>query len=215
MKILSTILSIGLLMFALPARADVVVAHDDVHGFTMAYPDTWARVSNQQPDDELTIYAPANGDNAFCRMRVRDDARYRIYPARFGHAIQRDAVSYNFWNDYLSEFFAARAIKIKDDAGLGRGFASFAEVSFVGDNWPREHRRGVMFASLYGNRMYIAECSSAANAFSNWHEIFMGIIKSIDFEKTVFEVPSGNYRDFLQDPTLFIANEKAVDLYAY
>lgn len=215
MRCLSTVLSIALLAFSQAAHADVVVAQDDVNGFSLSYPDTWHRVSDQLPDDKLTIFAPENGDNAYCRMKVREDSRYAIYPARYSRAVQHTAVSKEFWDEYLSEFYFARPISIRNDAGLGRGFASFAEVSFVGDNWPRMHRRGVMAASLYGNSLYIAECSSSAEAFSAWHETFMGIIKSIDFEKAIFEMPSGHYRDFLGDRTILISNEKAVDLYAY
>ncbi len=215
MRFLSTVLSIALIMLAQNAWAGIFVVDSGDSGVTLSYPDSWHRVSPQLPDEEIVIDAPDNGDSASCRVRVRDDRRFAIYPVRYSRAIQHEAVSKEFWGDYLSEFYYANPISIKDDVGIGRGFASMADVSFYENHPVPVMKRGIMFASLYGNRLYIAECSAQQDAYPAWHPTFMEILKSIDFKKMEFETPTGHYRNFLNDRTLLIHNEKPVDLYVY
>ena len=40
----------------------------------------------------------------------------------------------------------------------------------------------------------------------------MGIVKSVDFEKVVHELPSGNYSNFLADEELVINGAKKVEV---
>lgn len=197
-------LAIGAFFSALglsAARADVVWWQDADTGLFLSWPDTWQPLTNADPDDVVTVAAPSAEDMARCRVRVRSDRRYTIYPARYEWAIQRVAYSKQFWYDYLEgEYREATIRQFGEPAGLGRGFASYALADFTepgpgGDAL----RRALMTASLYDGKAYIVECSSLAGAYGRWEPMFRSLIKSVDFKKTLHEIPSGHYRSFLQD----------------
>jgi hypothetical protein len=61
-------------------------------------------------------------------------------------------------------------------------------------------KRGLMFASLYHDKAYIVDCSAEESVYEKWRPAFMGVVKSVDFEKVVHELPSGNYRNFMAGP---------------
>lgn len=184
------------------ANAEIFYWQDDGSKASVVYPDTWRIVHNQKPDDVLTIMAPS--DNAFpmCRLRVREDRRHVIYPQRYSKNIQHIDYSSDFWQDYVGEFRAANLGAVHDNAGLGKGFGSYADISFISDAGPKMQRRGVAFVSLYRDKAYIFECSAEASSYEQWHGSFMKIASSIDFRKEIYEFPGGNYRHFLADPVI-------------
>lgn len=187
------------------AHADHNIYRDPKTGLSLSYPDDWHVVNNADPDDIMTVMAPSGRANATCRVRERDDARYAIYPSQYGRAIQHVAVSLDFWNAYLKEYDGSAIDTLQDEAGLGRGWASYIEASYWSAvEGPYMPRKALALASLYDNHLYIVECSAHRDAFTWWEASFMDIAKSIDFEKGPHETIEGNFRDFLSDNhTLF------------
>lgn len=188
-----------LTMFTAPqaAKADYFVWRDAGSGMSLTFPDTWQVVSNADPDDVLTVMAPAGRANAQCRVRARADARYAIYPPRFDWAIQKVDFSYDFWMRYLGEYDDAQILTSQNGAGLGRGYAGYAAASYKSPvPGPYMNRRGLLFASLYHNNVYILECSSHEDAFEDWKGAFLSVAKSVDFRKINNSLMTGNYNDF-------------------
>jgi hypothetical protein len=206
-------LAVLLCAVAIPAKADVFMWRDADTRMTVTYADTWRSIHNQQPDDVLTVAAPGDGEYATCRLRVRDDGRFKIYPTRYSDEIQRLNYSRDFWDAYVGEFAGASINGVWDDAGLGDGFASFADVSFISNAGPKVQKRGIMFATVYGNNTYIAECSSETASYEHWYKNFLSFVKSVDFRDAYHIHPNGWYRDFTTDEVIRIRGAKDVDLY--
>lgn len=198
-----------------PARAEVFVLEDDVNGFSLSIPDSWAKITNQKPDDKLTIAGPGANDYATCRVRVREDRRFLIYPRIFADPVQQVAYSREFWNDYLGEYEEITVDAFKDDSGVGKAFASTAEASFMSTDGTPVRKRGIMFAGLYNDRAYIVDCSSEQTLYDKWRPVFLSIIKSVDFEKTIHEYPDGHYRNFNTDKEVTIQGPGIIDVYKF
>lgn len=193
------------LVIAVPARADYFVWEDPDSGMTVTFPDTWKRQSNQQPDDMLTIQGPAS-DNAqpVCRVRVRDDKRGLVYPPEYSRSVQKEFVSRAFWKDYLATYDDFNTGPIYE-GGLGRGFASYTTASFTRrDGTVHQTRSGILFASLYFDKVYIIDCSTLSEGFGQWVDTFRSIIKSVDFRKAHHERDYGDYANFLHDADTYI-----------
>jgi hypothetical protein len=186
------------------AKADYFVWSDEKTGLSITFPDTWKMQSNVNPDTIMTIAGPSENGQPVCRVDVRADRRYTIYPARYGEAVQKVAVSRPFWEKYLTQYDKHTLGNVHDGAGLGRWFASFALASYskhFGE--VMQSRKAIMFASLYRDNLYIVECSSLAHEYDRWELDFRGIIKSVDFKKAYFELPTGEYANFLDDAELY------------
>lgn len=197
------------------AEASVVVWQDPVTKLSASYPDRWEEQINIAPDDKLTVVAPGVGYLASCRLKVREDRRFVVYPVRYSDEIQRLHVSADFWAEYLNQYEDVTVHTIKDNAGLGRGFASFAEVSFTPAVGVRAEKRGVMLASIYNGKLFVAECSSKEEVFDVFSRSFMSFMKSVNFRKEHFEFPSGHYRHFLDDCPLRINGARDIDMVIY
>ncbi|MEM6781515.1 MAG: hypothetical protein AAF569_06595 [Pseudomonadota bacterium] len=181
------------------AKADYYLWEDPKSHFTLTFPDTWKRTSNQNVDDIITVVGPSTNGYPKCVVKTRDDKRYVIFPPSYGRSIQKEAVSTPFWQTYLGEYQDYNLSKVVDDAGLGRWHASYALAGYTdNDGTVFEKRGSIMFASLYYDTMFIVECSALEHAFNDWYFPFMGIIKSVDFKKTYNEIPTGHYRNFLK-----------------
>lgn len=181
------------------AKADYFVWQDAKSGLTMTFPDTWKVQSNQQPDDILTIQAPAS-DNAqpICRVRVRDDKRALIFPPEYSRSVQKEYVSQKFWNDYMTTYDDFNLGEIYE-GGLGRGFASYTTATFTRrDGTIYQTRSGILFASMYFDKLYIVDCSSLSDSYDQWVNMFRSVVKSIDFKKTHHERDHGDYANFLE-----------------
>ena len=188
----------------LPAKADYFLWEDPKSGLTMTFPDTWKRQSSRDGTGEvLRIVAPSNGDDPVCTVNVKDDKRYTIFPADYGDAVQRTAVSIPFWKRYMDNYDDYTIDRVFDGGGLGRWRASYAFASYgrrAGTAY--QQRRGLMFASLYYDKLFIVECSSLNHAYENWGPNFRSVIKSIDFKKMYHEHMTGEYANFLRDADL-------------
>jgi hypothetical protein len=188
-----------------PAKADYFVWQDPKSGLSLSYPDTWHQASQRQPDEVLTLLAPSSSANedAVCRFRVREDKRFMIYPPHLHKDVQPVAYSEQFWRDYLNEYDNVDFYGYSDGAGLGRGFGSFAVAGYEAAMFsPYGQRRGIATASLYFGKLYIADCSARAEAFSQFQPLFLSVIGSVDFTKTHDELWTGDYREFLNEAAM-------------
>lgn len=189
--------------FTAQARADYFVWKDDKMGLSVSYPDTWGMASTKQPDDIFAVVPPTQSDDAVCRIRVREDKRFMIYPPNMAKDVQEVAVSQDFWDSYLNGFDNYELYGYTDGAGLGRGHGSFAVTGYDGNGYGEiGPRRGIAVASIYFGKIYIADCSAKAQAFAKWQPQFLSMIGSIDFAKAHHELWTGEYRNFFADPGL-------------
>ncbi len=181
------------------ALADYFLWEDKDTGLTVTFPDTWKKQINSNPDDILTIMAPSATGNPMCKIKAVEDKRYAIYPAEYGRAVQKDAVSTAFWHSYMANYDDYTLNSVYDGGGLGRWLASYAFATYnmrAGSAY--QLRRSVMFASLYHDTLYTVECSALNHEYDKWDNNFRSVIKSIDFKKAFHERSTGDYDDFLK-----------------
>lgn len=198
------LLLITFLIFPSIAQADYFVWQDPKTGLSLTYPDTWKRQNNRHVDTILSVVAPSDGDNPVCTVKASDDKRYTIFPPDYGDAVQREAVSIPFWKSYMANYDDYEINKVYDGAGLGRWLASYATASYTTRNGTQaEARRGLMFASLYYDKLFIVECSTLAAGYEKWENNFRSIIKSIDFKKIYNKRVIGEYHNFLKGADMY------------
>lgn len=200
------------------AKATEFSWKDPMSGASLLYPDTWTQVHNQKPDDVLTIAAPwmrGRDDIALCRMRVREDKRFSIYPVAMSSFVQEDAYNDEFWADYVGEYDNAVINQYRSKQGLGRGFGSMIDFSYISTYGPKMARRGMAHVSLYDDKAYIFECSSKASAYEAWHPLFSQILSTVHFKKTIHEHRGGHYRRLDCDKPLHISNGPGREPYVY
>lgn len=186
------------------AKADYNVWTDAKTRATLTFPDTWKQVNNELPIDLITLSLPSGDDAATCRVRVEEDRRFMIYPNRYRKDIRDQFFTTNFWAKTLTAYNNVNLIKYEDNAGLGQGFASMALVSYLtppnkADGSDVTDRGGIMAVTSYGDKVYLAECSSYLPSYSKYHVQFMDFFKSITFKKAYHELAVGDYRNFLND----------------
>jgi len=199
-------LFIFIAVLALPtvAKADYFVWQDEKTGLSLTFPDTWKMQSNAGDDTIVTVAGPGDTEQPVCRVDARPDGRYTIFPARYGDAVQKVAVSKEFWDKYLGQYSGYNLGTMYDGAGLGRWFASFAMASYKREfGSVLQQRRAIMFASLYYDKLYVVECSALAHGYERWEADFKGIIKSVDFKKAFHELPTGEYANFLKGSEMY------------
>jgi len=187
------------LSFVSTSQAEIFYIEDKDDLFSISFPDSWAVVNNQKSDDKLTIAGPGPNEFASCRVRVRSDRRFAIYPNKFETDVQKTAYSYEFWSGYLGEYNDVQINTFRDEAGLGNGFASMAEASFETAEGALVKKKGIMFASVYRNQAYVVDCSAEETVFNKWKPAFLSIVKSVDFTDKRQKTPQGSYRGFLSD----------------
>jgi hypothetical protein len=197
------------------AQAEVFYWQDPETKVSATYPDRWQRLHNQKTDDVLTVIAPGKDEQAICRLRVREDRRFVIYPNRYADEIVRQNYAKSFWEAYVREYDQSILHSVTINGGLGRGHGTYAEASYVTNVGPKMAKRAMMFVSLYHDKAYIAECSAEIHSYHKWHDAFLSFVKSVDFGKSVNELPSGHYRNFTHDDKVRINNARLVDEYIY
>lgn len=215
---LSRLLILTVLFFtgcACSAKAEIFRWQDPESGLTLNFPDRWGRIHNQQPDDLITIAAPRHEDQASCRMRAREDRRFLVYTPEYATSIQKRYFGHDFWARYLGEYDDPRLIKIQDESGLGRGFASYAEVSYMPTTGIKERKRAMVFATNYGGMTYIFECSALQSVYGRWYPGFTNILRSINFKKHSDEMITGDYRNFLEDDLLRVHGRTPQNIFIY
>lgn len=185
------------------ASAHIFVIGDQDDGFTVAFPEEWTPVTNQKPDDKLTIAAPGGDDVASCRVRVREDRRFMTYPPSAAATIQNAAYGKDFWSTYLNEYDRPALSSVTTGARMGQVPATQASAFYV---TPREgiEKQAVMNAALYNGRAYIVECAAEADSFSRFSGAFTDIMNSLNPTKVGNGLRQSYYSDFTNDPMLII-----------
>lgn len=202
-------------VMSVQARAEIFYIEDQNDRFSVSFPDSWSSEANQMPDDKLTVLAPGTHEFAGCRVRVREDRRFVIYPGKFDKNIQKVEFSREFWDDYLGEYNIIEVDHFRDGAGLGFGHASMVEATYETTAEPIVRKRGMMFASLYHDQLYIVDCSSQAEVYQKWRPSFLGIIKSVNFKKVTHENTNGHYRPFDDDAPVEVQGPNKLDVYKF
>jgi len=186
------------------AKADYFVWKDEKTGLAITFPDTWKMQNNVGDNTILTVMGSSHNDQPVCKVDVKDDKRFTIYPAHYGPDVQKVAVSVPFWQQYLAQYDKYTLGNVYDGVGLGRWYASYAVAGYTRHfGSVMQSRRAVMYASLYRDKLYVIECSALDHAYEAWQNDFRGIIKSVDFKKAYHEVPTGEYADFLHEAETF------------
>lgn len=199
------------------AQADIFVWQNQGVDVSMTYPDRWGVLNNHAYDEVLRIAAPVGHgrvEEPQCRVRVRKDERFKMHPVSHSDELQRQYYGGEFWEDYMNEFETGQINHVQNNAGLGRGYASFADITFQSFEHPRMTRRGVAFVSLYENQVHIVECSAEQSAYSIWYPSFMDIIKSVDFDGNDAVYRNGYYRNFYKGATV-IQGRRPMDAYVF
>ncbi|MEZ5813766.1 MAG: hypothetical protein R3E13_03445 [Alphaproteobacteria bacterium] len=199
---ITTVSAFALAMGLSSAQADVNVWYDPGSRMSVSYADTWGRVNNQNPGDVLTIRAPGEHAFAECKINVTDDGRFKIYPVHYSQEIQQLNFSRDYWVGYLDRYKDVTIHEGTDNNGLGRGFASMVSASYETVKGAKMRKRAIGFVSQYRNKVYNIECSAQENAYHQWHNAFLNVIKSVNFHDGTNFAISGYYRDFLDDKTL-------------
>lgn len=168
-------------------------------------------VNNQNPGDVLTIRAPGTNDFAECRLHVEDEGRFKIYPVGYSRQIQHLNVSAPYWEEFFATYDNPSFAEFRDNAGLGRGFASMTTASYVTAKGAKVAKKALAFASYYNNHLYTVECSAEQSVYEKWQPAFLGVMQSVDFKKTTNHDYEGYYRDFLSDKPLKIRGETILD----
>lgn len=190
----------AMMAFSVPVKADYVVWTDSDTGATVSYPDTWKQINDQQPDDVITLSLPSGNDDAECRLRAREDKRFMIYPNRFRDEIRDTNFVDNFWEDYTASYENVHMVRQENKAGLGDGYASMTLITFMTPpDEPLSQKAGLMAVTNYGNNVYIAECTSTAESYVNYHPMFLSFFKTIDFKPAYSVTKVGEYKNFLKD----------------
>lgn len=209
-----TALSTVLILAAGAAQADVFYWQDPESGASITFPDRWETTSNKNPGDVLTINAPGANDFATCRLNVQPEGRFKIYPIGYSDEIQRTRFSLEFLEQKVFAHYDDVSIdQFSDNAGLGRGFASWASATYTTAYGPKMRKQAMAYVSYYNNHVYTLECSAEASAYARWYNPFLSVLKSVDFKKTTNHNYTGYYRNFLGDRTLVVHGERPVDDY--
>lgn len=209
-------LFIALLILPLTAHAHYNVWQDPVTGLTLSFPDTWRRSHNQMPDDILVVKPEARSGHPVCRVRVRDDARFGIYPPQLDDSVQRVGYSKDYAEQYLAEYVRPKINVFQDGASIGRGHALYMEADYTHTYpGPNMRRKAMVMISQYAEKVYIIDCSAKVEDFDNWKSLFLTFAKTVDFQKADHELWVGNYRNFLneKDQGYTIIDDDVVALY--
>lgn len=199
-----------LAMLATQASASVFVIGDQDDKFTVSFPDSWAMSHNQKPDDKLTILAPNDGSDASCRVRVRDDQRFTVYPASSAQSIQQANYGAAFWDKYLAQYDDVSVVRVVHGTPMGWAQASSAEATYTSTLGSSVQKRAMMRGGVFQGRAFIVECAATAEGFPQWQGTFANIMNSFAPMVTGNGAINSYYRDFPNDPILII-NRQAQD----
>jgi hypothetical protein len=193
------------------AQAEQFYWQDRASGASLSFPDSWKQVNNNNPGDVLTIRAPGLYHDAECRLNVQPEGRFKIYPVDYSGEIQRLHISAPYWEEFYATHNDVVFGEVRDNAGLGRGFASLVTARYETAKGARMIKTSMGFASYYNNHIYTLECAAEQSAYADWERTFLSIVQSVDFKKTTDHNYTGYYRDFLSDKTLKIRGATVLD----
>ncbi len=214
MKKLLKLFCFSLLLFcagANLAQAEVFYWESPDGDVSVTFPDRWRQSHNQSAGDVLTVNGAGANDFATCRLNVVPEGRFKIYPVDYSPQIQRTNFSRAYWEHYFNQYSNPVLYEVRDDAALGRGFASMAEGEFETAQGAKMMKRGVAVVSFYDNSVRTVECSAEQSAYEHWKPAFMSFIKSVDFKPHTNYAISGYYREFDKDRRLKISGHTMLD----
>lgn len=205
----------GCLSFAPFAQAEQFVWSDKNQEFTINVPDDWARTSARFSDEVIAFQAPGQENFASCRVRVREDHRYDIYPPKYDAAIAQKVVGDQFWADYMGIYSGYRLNRFTPYAGLGEATASKVDVTFIDENGYKVLKRGMALAGLHQGQVYVFECASDYQVYHRFAPIFSNILASFQHRWRDLTHVGGDYRPFLNDRTWVIHHKDPVRDYRF
>lgn len=191
--------------FSPAAKADTFVWKDIKNGYTMSFPDSWTMQTDDGPYTRIRIAGPLGQELPTCRIQVQDDGRLKIYPKKYVDEAVVNTLEREYWEKETGQYVDAEITAFFSPASLGdKGDATAIQVGFkqkdLSGNTVKMH--GVMISSIYGDKRYVASCSSKAEAYNRWSALFMSILDSVQFDDRYHPFPTGYYRNFLMDPKL-------------
>ena len=190
------------LPFADQAKADYFVWEDEKSGVSLSYPDTWHLTSNQKSGDIFTINGPNDfQDRPTCRLNVREDGRFEIYPPEHYRSIQKISYSQNYWETEVKKNYRdANVLQFGDNAGLGRAFGSYIIVDYTDYKGQKpKDMRAIATAGYFAGDAYLFECKAERDGFDKWRPLFQSIQASIEFQPVFSPLPHGFYRNFVHN----------------
>jgi hypothetical protein len=192
------------------AFASTIVWKDPVEGFTMAYPDSWTVQTPDTPITKLRVAGPLGEDLPTCRMKVMHDGRAKIYPKGYVNKAVSHDLDRDWWEGEAAQYEDARITDFYDPASLGnKGDATAIRVMFrMSDGKNMVPMYGVMIASIYGEKRYVASCASKAEVYEKWAPVFAEVLDSVDLDSRYHPFATGYYRNFLMDPKLHLPRSK-------
>jgi hypothetical protein len=198
------------LLSSTSALADTIVWKDPVYGFTMSYPDSWTLQTVDTPSTRLRVAGPLGEDMATCRMKVQEDGRGQIYTkSALGTVVERD-FNEDYWRGEAAQYENAKISDFYTPASLGgKGDATAVRVDFLQDDGTKKvPMYGVMIGGLYGDKRFIASCSSKKDVYARWAPMFASILDSVELDSRYHPFATGYYRYFLGDRELNLPRSK-------
>lgn len=193
-------------LLPLTAKADTFIWQDPKGDFTMSFPDTWRVQTPENANTYLRVAGPIAEEKPVCTMQVSHDGRALIYPKRLVDEAVVQYLNEEFFRDQIAQYANAQLTAYYAPASMGgKGDATAARFVYNDNGTPMY---GVMFASLYGDHLYLSSCASKLDSYNRWSSIFASILGSVELKDKYHPFPIGYYRDFLADPELALPRVK-------
>lgn len=202
-------------IMATPAMAEMFVWKDPASDVRVTFPDNWMRQTNIDDDLRLYVLAPGGSDHAGCRLSISTDGRFMDAPAY----AQPEVSNFVFTPEELQRVVYARpdTMRVQVDgyrptAGLGRGAAGYAEITFD-KYWmgkPYAMKAMVLGSQFRGQRI-IMSCESLVDGWARWQPVMQGIVQSVDFPSGFATEANGYYRRFQDDTRILLPVNRRTD----
>lgn len=194
-----------MILAGLNANAETYRWIDPDFGIEMSFPDTWMRQHTSGERKRLHVMEETGADFAQCKVIAERDGRFEIYPANYLEDIVKRELDGQFWTEHLINYDNPRINYLAEEGGLGRGYATYIDFTYQQDVKGRPlPMRGLAYATIYHDMRVVVECVSVANRFEKWQPIFVGVVKSVDFDPKFHPQIHGEYRNVFRDYPVFI-----------
>lgn len=193
------------------AKADTFVWKDAKSGYTASFPDVWRIQTEDAPNNVLRIAGPISEDWATCKIKVDHDGRALIYQKKYVDEAVGIKLNRDFWEEETGQFRDAQIKDFYTPASLGdKGDATAIHVAYKQDNGKRQliPMYGVMLASLYHDKLYVATCSARHEEYAKYATLFGSLLDSVQLDDRYHPFYTGYYRNFLADPKLVLPRSK-------
>ncbi len=211
-KILAGAVMGAMMVSSVAAKADTFLWKDEVHDFTMSFPDVWKVQTEDTPTTRLRIAGPLAEDWATCRMQVWDDGRVKIYPKRLTGQAVMEQLDQEFWAKETAQYKDAVINGYFAPASLGaKGDATAVQFSFTQEDGDgnKMKMQGISLGSIYGGKRFMATCSSRQEMYSKrYADLFLSIIDSTELESRYHPFATAYYRNFLMDEKIHMPRSK-------